>query len=301
VDKLKKDMVSVIVPSVERGGTIEKCLESLRDQDYKGKYEVVVVYNTKHLGPAHTRNEGARRARGGILLFTDADCVAPRNWIRMMVRNLKGEVVGVGGVYKNLNKDFLVSRYIQNEVEYRQKDFVRETDSIGTLSAAYRRDIFLEFGGFDKSFAEASGEDFDLSYTLKEAGYKLITEPKAYVWHSHVKTLKEYLIQQYGRAYWRVFLYKKHPKKIIKDNYTGYLLPLFAVFMTLFWLTLPLAILFSLYYLPLIFLLGFYFLNSRFILYIAKKELKMLLAAPIIIFLRTNIGLLGFIMGKVRF
>ncbi len=315
--------VSIIIPTFKSRKTIEKCLHSLIKQNYpKQKYEIIVVDNfskdgskeiakkfkkvkfiEKKSNPAEARNYGAKLAKGSVLLFIDSDCIAPRNWIRLMTKNLKDNVVGVCGVYRNLNKDSIVSRYIQGEIEYRHKKLFhkKEIDSIGTYSAAYRRDVFLKFGGFDERFAKASGEDFDLSYRLKEAGYKLVLEPRAYVWHFHVKTLWKYLKQQFIRAYWRVLLYKKHPKKIIGDSYTGKFIPLFAFFMIFFWLSLLLVFVSILPpYLPILFLLGFYLLNIKFILYLIKKEKKMLIFAPPIIFLRTVVCLLGFFWGVIK-
>lgn len=307
---------SVIIPTYNSEKTISKCLESILDSDYSS-FEVIVVddgstdntinivkkhavrhFIKEHSGPAIQRNFGARRAKGEVLLFTDSDCIVSKDWIKNMVGRIKDNVVGVCGIYKNLNEDSLVSRYIQGEIEYRHSFLFREgnTDAIGTFSAGYRKDIFFKFGGFDESFPAASGEDFDLSYKLKEAGHKLVIEPRARVWHPHVRTLKEYFIQQFFRAYWRVLLYSKHPNKIKSDTYTGMTLPLFSFLIMSFWLSL----LFLPIYVPFLFISAFYFGNLRFVLFLTKNEKKMFIIAPAIIFLRINVWLMGFAIGFVR-
>lgn len=57
-------------------------------------------------------------------------------------------------------------------------------------SAAFRRDIWLKLGGFDKLFYPAYEEDRDLSWQAIKAGYRLKFEPKAIVVHHHEQTNK---------------------------------------------------------------------------------------------------------------
>jgi GT2 family glycosyltransferase len=49
-------------------------------------------------------------------------------------------------------------------------------------SAFYRRDAVLQVGGFPEEFA-AYFEDIDLAFRLRRAGYEIVFEPAARVWH----------------------------------------------------------------------------------------------------------------------
>lgn len=76
-------------------------------------------------------------------------------------------------------------------IHWRPKD----QDSSRTIwvsggSAAFRRDIWLKLGGFDKLFYPAYEEDRDLSWQAIKAGYRLKFEPKAIVVHHHEQTNK---------------------------------------------------------------------------------------------------------------
>lgn len=112
-------MVSVILPARNEEGYIERCLESLAVQDYPN-YEVVAIDDSsgddtmniikrcarRHPGvivPVSARPkpdgwmgknwacmEGYRRAKGGLLLFTDADTRHTKGMIGLAVRRLLG-------------------------------------------------------------------------------------------------------------------------------------------------------------------------------------------------------------------
>ena len=79
----------------------------------------------------------------------------------------KNKVVGVQGCYKT-NQKKLICLFEQFEIErsYKRMHSFDSIDSIGTYSAAYRKDIFFQYGGFNRKFKRPSGEDFELSYKI---------------------------------------------------------------------------------------------------------------------------------------
>jgi len=238
-------VISVVVPVYSGEETLGRCLDALLDQDYEGEYEIIVVddgstdrtrelvakypvklLEQKHHGPAAARNFGARGAEGEIVVFTDADCVPEKSWLREMLRPLRDEnIAGVQGAYKT-DQGELTARFVQYEIEERYERMGRAEyiDFVGSYSAAYRKDIFLEEGGFDESFPMASGEDPDLSFRLASKGYKMVFNPRAVVMHRHLTTLQGYLKSKFYRAYWRVPLYRKNYGKAVSDSYTPQLL-----------------------------------------------------------------------------
>ncbi len=231
---------SVIIPAYNAEKAISDCLSALKRQTKKPLEVIVVddgsadrtaevsrklgakVISQRNRGPAAARNMGSKAARGDILLFTDADCVPDKNWVGEMLRPFSDRgVSGVQGAYRTRQKS-LVARFCQAEIEdrYRRMSQGDCIDFIGTYAAAYRKSVFSKFGGFDKSFPKASGEDPELSFRMAARGHKLVFNRKAIVYHTHPDSLTRYLKQKYWRAYWRVLLYKKHPKKAVKDSYT---------------------------------------------------------------------------------
>ena len=261
-------MISVIIPAHNAERTIKGCVGALLSQDYGGEYEIIVaddgstdgtakalkgfpkgkvrLLRLGHKGPAAARNAGAGQAKGDIVLFTDADCIPGRDWVSQMARPfLRRNITGVQGAYKTRQRG-IVARFAQLEIEERYSRLAMQeyTDWIGSYSAGYRKAAFLEFGGFDESYPMASGEDPDLSYKMARAGYKLVFNQSAVVYHMHPETLSRYAKQKYWRAVWRVRLYKKNKEKIASESYTPWSLKLQIALFYLFFISaiaLPLS------------------------------------------------------------
>lgn len=106
---MKKEFVSVIVPTYRDWTRMALCIEALRQQTYQAEwFEVLIVNNDPsdpppadlnlpahftHLteakpGSYAARNTGLKKAKGNIIGFTDADCVPHKDWIENAVAHL---------------------------------------------------------------------------------------------------------------------------------------------------------------------------------------------------------------------
>ncbi|MDI6825968.1 MAG: glycosyltransferase [Candidatus Aenigmarchaeota archaeon] len=322
-------MLSVIIPAYNAEKTIASTIKALLDQNYpKNKYEIIIVddgsvdktvevasqfpvkvIKLKHNGPAHARNMGAKKAKGSIILFTDSDCIPDKNWIREMIKPLKNSgVVGVSGTYKTLNQDKLMARFIGYEIEQRHDNMkkLKYIDFVGTFSAAYKKDIFLKFGGFDERFKKASGEDPELSFRISKASLKMVFNPKAFVYHPHIDSFWKYLKWKYERAVWRNLMYwEKHKEKVFSDSYTPRMLLPQILLSGLVVLASLIPILLgqiSLIFIPLVLLLVIAFIfNLDVIVFIWRREKKLAVLSPLVFFFRNISVLVGVIVGVLKF
>lgn len=237
-------LYSIVVPTYNSQQTIARCLHALINQTMpRHLYEIVVVddgssepapavlednpeirlVRITHGGPAAARNAGVKAAQGEIIAFTDSDCVPSPDWLEKIVKPFRSkQVVGVKGTYRTQQKE-LVARFVQLEYQYKYVRMARlpRVDFIDTYSAAYRRDIFLQNGGFDTSFTVPSVEDQEFSFRLAQKGYLLEFKPGAAVYHRHDRDLIDYWKRKFGIGYWKAYMLRWLPQKTFNDSHTS--------------------------------------------------------------------------------
>jgi len=231
-----------VIPAHNAAGTLHRCLTALREEGVPGRRaELIVVddgssddtaaiacsYGARVLasggrGPAAARNLGARAARGAVLVFLDADTAPKRGWLSEMLAPLDDPcVVGVKGRY-DTDQRGLVARFSQLEFEekYARLERAARVDFVDTGTAAFRRDAFLDVGGFDESFPASSAEDVELAFRLAARGARFAFNPSAVVLHRHSESLLDYLRKKLRYGYFRVRVYQRHPDKALGYSYT---------------------------------------------------------------------------------
>ncbi|MFH0714660.1 MAG: glycosyltransferase [Candidatus Diapherotrites archaeon] len=309
---------SVIIPCHNEQKHIAECLNALRAQDEKcevivvddastdetaqivKKFKNVQYFRQEKKGPAAARNLGARKAKGEILIFTDADCVPEKNFTREMLKPFaEKEIAGVQGAYRTRQKNWM-ARFSQLEIEERYEKMKKNPyiDFVSTYAAAYRKNDFAGQGGFDEKFPTASGEDTEFSYALSERGKKLAFAPNAIVFHSHPESLAQYLHVKFFRGFWRVRLYSKHRGKMLKDSYTTTALKAQIALATL----LVLGILLSSFtqWIAAIALVLMIASAWPFLRFCAKKDKAVAGTVPTVVFLRSFAFLSGLAWGLAK-
>ena len=191
-DGAKHDLSSVSARAAERG---------LR----------VRVLDVPQGGPGPARNHGARNALGGLLVFTDDDCVPEPGWLAAFVAAAAREPNALlGGSVFNLLPRRPGSEASQVLVEFLYAHYNRDPRDARFFTSnniAARRDVFIGHGGFDPIFVLSAGEDRDLCARWRERGGRLVFVPEARVGHAHDLTLKRFWNQhfRYGKGaatYW---------------------------------------------------------------------------------------------------
>jgi len=197
---------SVIVPSYCSAPTIGACLTALASQDVSLPYEIIVVDSSPdvtpeqirqgfpqvrliHLSsqtdPAVARNIGARSARGTMLAFIDADCVAGSDWLRRLSIVLQDGYDGAGGAIANGNGDSLVSwaGYLCEFREFLPTGKVRQVRNLTLGNVAYWASVFWDVGGFPANAFPQEDQVFHHELTCR--GYRLCLDPTITVAHTH--------------------------------------------------------------------------------------------------------------------
>lgn len=320
-------MISVIIPVKNGASTLQECLRGVLNQkgvDYD--VEVIViddgstdgsrqiaekmgaqVFSQKNMGPASARNYGARVAGSDILVFTDSDCIPQQGWLKYLVAPMTElSIIGTKGTYCTQQKS-LIARFVQQEYELkyarmRKYEFI---DFIDTYSAAYRRDVFLENGGFRTFFPVASAEDIELSFRLARKGCKMVFTPQAVVSHHHVNTLWGYFKRKCTQVYWRTFIFRWFPEKAWSDSHT---LPSQRIQILLLCLFFPLLLISFIFPLALKFFLAsiilFYITAFSMVCHIIKSDPQVLIITPLMLLIRAiaqTIGIIKAILFPPKF
>jgi GT2 family glycosyltransferase len=133
-------------------------------------------------GRAAARNAAWRKAAGDWVAFTDDDCRPDPRWLHNLLEAAESSNADVvqGSVTPDPSREALLSDPRARSLRVPSFSGYYETANI-----LYRRDVLKQLGGFDESFPGA-GEDTDLGWRAKEAGYGASFAADAVVVHDVV-------------------------------------------------------------------------------------------------------------------
>lgn len=183
--------VSLDIVLVDNGSTDETA-ELLQHVDGP-----TVLINTTNLGFTLAANQGARAARGELLLFLNSDAVMHSGALRNLMHVLeRSDTIGaVGGKLiwpdgRLQEAGAIVWRDGSCEGYGRGGDpaapecsFERDVDFCSGAMLLTRRDLFLRLGGFDERYKPAYYEDVDYCVRLWREGLRVVYTPHAAATH----------------------------------------------------------------------------------------------------------------------
>lgn len=206
--------ISVVVATRDRPGALERCLTALAWQTRRD-FEVVVVddgsaepeatrtvvaraveasnggrsplvvrlVDGEGRGPAAARNLGVQAARGGVVCFTDDDCIPEARWAHCLALACAagGAAGGITVADPLAGRAAVASQLITNTLQRASL----KGDVLGfspTCNLACPAQVARELP-FDVSFPRAAGEDRDWCSRLADADVTLRLAPDAIVEH----------------------------------------------------------------------------------------------------------------------
>lgn len=218
-------LISVIVCTRNRAAVLKEALVRLQQSlsMRPGEYDIVIVDNGSHdgthavveaacsnspcaityvyeprAGLSRARNAGLAAAKGGLLAFTDDDCLVSPDWLRNAadaiqnepeLSGLCGRVLpydeGASSSIVSVKTDTTPKRY-----RYPCSPFVGHGNNM-----AFRRQVLEEIGGFDLDLGPGApmgaAEEFDVIYRVLRAGHTLAYEPQCVIQHRARTTERE--------------------------------------------------------------------------------------------------------------
>jgi glycosyltransferase involved in cell wall biosynthesis len=270
---MEKIDATIVIPVLNSEKTISNCLNSIRSNDTKYNYEIIVVDAGSHdhtveMASYYTdkvikgkpfsinRNKGIEAARGEIICFTDSDCIVPENWLDGLIDSLRElnakdpKIVGVGGpniplayskspvetAITHAMRSPLISFKARNTAQYKK---YREVNHNPPMNSACFKKVLEEVGGF----VEEPGypEDIDLDARLVSKNYKLYYLPEVLVYHKHKSNFDGFIRQMQDFGFKRYRVNRRH-RHIARFYHYGPLFLCLMLFSPLFFVPLAMAL-----------------------------------------------------------
>lgn len=223
-------VVSIIIPYRNENENLPQLLQSLQNQSYpKEKFEIIFVNDNsndnseevinRHGGTlqikilhlaVHTPSKkeaitlGVNSAVGEIIMGTDADCVHSPDWIRSHINAYEENTALVTGPVTYMQGGSLFNKI--QELELMGLSLCggglignKHPVICSGANISYRKNIFLEVGGFSSGNGLTSGDDELLMHKMYYgAGYEIefVLSPSALVKTQANKTIGRFLQQR---------------------------------------------------------------------------------------------------------
>ncbi len=207
---VKNPLISAIIPAFNEKLYIEKCVSSLKNQTLdKSMYEIIVVDNgsndntyelAKNMGVkvlkepqrgvSNARNTGVAHAQGELLVFPDADCLYPKDWLSRIVNIFKEspDLDALGGTFV-----FYDATPFWEKASVFSKRFVYH---IAGGNMAVKKNAFQQVGGFDPRYN--IGEELLLELKLKDLKKKVKIDRSLVI---------NYSFRRFGKSFLKLSLF----------------------------------------------------------------------------------------------
>jgi GT2 family glycosyltransferase len=186
--------------------------------------EVKVIEAKQNLGFGAGNNLGVKYSRGELIVFTNYDVEFDKDWLANMVATaIESEVVGLVApkimyfdkrdVVQTCGLTFQYTGHAFSRGLGEPSENYTQRESIGSVTGCaflIKKNIIDEIGAFDEEFHKfgefffSSLEDVDLSWRSQLAGYQVIFEPTAVMYHKYEQkplTPLRYYYLECGRYY----------------------------------------------------------------------------------------------------
>lgn len=235
-------LVSVVIPILNEERYIQKCIESVANQDFpKENMELILVdgmsedntvaiikslmdkynfikliYNEKKT-VQYALNEGIKEAVGEIIVRMDAHGEYDSDYISKCVEYLNNtDAINVGGPMIAIGNGGLQSviavayhsKFALGGGKNHEKDYTGYADTV--FLGAFKREDIVRLGMYDERLPRS--EDDDLNFRIIENGGKIYITSEIKSKYYPRSTYRDLFKQYYEYGLWKVAVIKKHKK-----------------------------------------------------------------------------------------
>ena len=197
--------ISVVIPANNAAQTLAQCLQALAQSEI-APFECLVVDDAstdgtpeiarrlgarvltirRRQGPARARNRGARVANGDIIFFIDSDVCVRRDTLSRLTAKFEKETgidAIIGSYDDSPQAEDVLSMYRNLLHRYVHQSSRPEATTFWSGCGAIRRQVFLDYGGFDEAYSRPAVEDIELGLRLTAGGNRIFLDHDLEVKH----------------------------------------------------------------------------------------------------------------------
>lgn len=209
LEKIKKDNIDLTIVVIDNASK-----EKFETENKYKNFKLHLIRSEKNLGFSGGQNLGIKYAlsRGAdYLVILNNDVIVDENFLLELISSFRDNIgIVVPKIYFAKGYEFHKDRYRDSElgkviwyaggildlknvigshkgvdeVDTGQFDRAEETDNATGCCMAVKREIFEKLGMLDENYF-LYYEDSDFNLRTKKAGYKILYQPKAIIWHKN--------------------------------------------------------------------------------------------------------------------
>jgi O-antigen biosynthesis protein len=210
--------VSIIIPVFNQFHFTQACLASLQKHSGWHAFEVIIVddgsrdetvtsvpqmkgvvylRNGTNTGFVGACNRGAGKARGEYLLFLNNDTIAKPGWLDALLETFQlepraglvgskllfpdGRLQEAGSIIWRDGSGWNYGKF--DDAGKPEYNYLRDVDYCSAACVMIPKSLFESVGGFDTQYAPGYYEDTDLSFKVRQNGYKVLYQPLSEIIH----------------------------------------------------------------------------------------------------------------------
>lgn len=242
IDSIKKNVKSVDYEII----VVDNASSDDSIKVFSERKDIIFIESGANIGFGRANNMGANIASGKYLFFLNTDTILLNNVVKLLYDFCeKSEIiygtvgcwmVDSNGKFVHSFKDTFptiracikdVSSYVHRRISKpacaNQKNVpsVREVQVVSGADMFIPKFVFNKVGGFDSDYF-MYGEEVELEYRIKQAGYKQIVIPEPLLIHlegnsSGKKNRKVSFFQFYSMKRGRILFYRKHKSLLYRS------------------------------------------------------------------------------------
>jgi len=269
------------------GGSRDRTVEKI--DAFQKKHSLPLLVLIKKGNRSIGRNTAIKKAKGEIILCSDAGCTLDKDWVRNILKPFKDQTIDVvagyyQGVAKNLFQKCLIPYVLVMPDQIDAKNFLPATRSM-----AFRKTIWGKAGMFPEQFAH--NEDYVFAKKLSQLQKKIIFVKTAIVYWYPPETWKNAYVMFYrfakGDAQARIY----RPKVVL--IFARYILCLLVL--ALYFMYHHSFLLFTFYFLLFLYIVWSIYKNYAYV-----KNSNAIYILPMLQFLSDGAVLIGTVEGMLN-